>query len=166
MPELAELAAEIVRLAAARNLKISVAESLTGGAVTSALVAVPGASTVLLGGVVAYSVELKQSILGVPESVITEQGTVSDACALEMALGAVALAPSEKSEGGRILAVSTTGVAGPEAVEGKPVGTVFIGVARAGQARSEQHLFIGNRAEIRAQATAAALAALRDEILR
>jgi nicotinamide-nucleotide amidase len=166
MPELAELAAEIVSLATARNLTISVAESLTGGAVTSALVAVPGASKVLLGGVVAYSAELKQSILGVPESVITEQGTVSDACAQQMALGALVLATSETSEAGRILAVSTTGVAGPEAVEGKPVGTVFVGVARAGLARSEQHLFAGNRAEIRAQAATAALAALRDEILR
>ena len=84
-----------------------------------------GASRVYRGGVVAYATEVKQQLLGVPPDLVARHGVVSAECARAMAEGARAALGAD-------WAVSTTGVAGPDQQEGKPVGTVFVGVAGPG----------------------------------
>ncbi|GAA1808548.1 CinA family protein [Nocardioides hankookensis] len=101
---------------------VATAESLTGGRLAALLTGVPGASDVYVGGVVTYATELKASLLGVPERVIEEHGVVSSECAQAMAAGVRALT-------GATYGVATTGVAGPAEQEGKPAGTVFVGIA-------------------------------------
>jgi PncC family amidohydrolase len=101
---------------------LATAESLTGGQLAVLMTEIPGSSEVYRGGVVAYATELKVDLLDVPESVIERHGAVSAECALAMARGVRRLT-------GATYGVSTTGVAGPERQEGKPVGTVFVGFA-------------------------------------
>lgn len=99
------------------------AESCTGGWVGKVLTDVPGSSAWYLGGVVAYSNSLKQSLLGVRSSTLEQHGAVSEATAREMAIGAL-----EVLGGG--VALSVTGIAGPDGGQpGKPVGTVWFGWA-------------------------------------
>ncbi|MDO9354446.1 MAG: nicotinamide-nucleotide amidohydrolase family protein, partial [Solirubrobacteraceae bacterium] len=107
-------------IAAANNLNLgtlATAESLTGGRVAASLTAVPGASEVFRGGVVAYASDVKVDVLGVPADVVATVGVVSAACAEAMARGVRSLT-------GASYAVATTGVAGPGEQEGKPPGTV------------------------------------------
>ena len=101
---------------------MSTAESLTGGQVAARLTAVPGASEVYRGGVVAYATEVKVSVLGVAASLVARHGVVSRECALAMARGVRDLT-------GATYGLSTTGVAGPSEQEGKPVGTVYVGLS-------------------------------------
>jgi len=105
-----------------RGATLATAESLTGGRLAAAVTGVAGASRTYLGGVVAYATDAKQHLLGVPPELVARHGVVSAECARAMAEGARAAL-------GATWAVSTTGVAGPEQQEGKPVGTVFVGVA-------------------------------------
>jgi nicotinamide-nucleotide amidase len=140
----ATLHGELVR----RGLTIATAESITGGALADLVSASPGASQTFLGGVVSYATEVKVSVLGVGEDTVEKYGVVSVECAKEMADGARRLVGAE-------WAVSTTGVAGPAEQEGKPVGTVFVGVAgQDGTDAHELHLE-GDRAEIRSEACSA-----------
>ena len=130
----------------ARGLTIATAESCTGGAVAAALAAIPGASDYLVGGIVAYSPAVKAALLGVPRAVIDGDGVVSEPCALAMARGAIVAC-------GSIVAVATTGIAGPGGAEpGKPVGTVFIAVATADRATCRRMVYTGDRAAIIAAA--------------
>jgi nicotinamide-nucleotide amidase len=101
---------------------LATAESLTGGQLAVLMTEIPGSSKVYRGGVVAYATELKIEVLGVSESLVERYGVVSAECAVAMARGVRLLT-------GATYGVSTTGVAGPEQQEGKPVGSVFIGVA-------------------------------------
>lgn len=143
-------AVEALRLA---GQTVATAESLTGGLVCAALVDVPGASEVVRGGVVAYAPEVKVDVLGVAADVVAERGTVDRLTAEQMALGA-------KRELGADWAVATTGVAGPDPSEGKPVGTVFVAVVGpAGSRVIDLHLE-GDRRSIREQTVAVALSAL------
>ena len=133
-----------------RGQTVSSAESLTGGAVAQALSASPGASETFVGGVVSYATAVKVAVLGVPESVVAEHGVVSAACATAMAQGVRALLGTD-------WAVSTTGVAGPDRQEDKPVGLVYVGLAGPdGDRAAELHL-TGDRAGIRAAAVEAAV---------
>lgn len=113
---------EVVKGLKAKNLTISCAESLTGGLFQQELTSVPGASQVFKGGIVSYSNEAKMNLLDVKEETIEKYGAVSEQCAKEMAEGA-------RVKLGADIAVSFTGVAGPESLEGHPVGTVFIGIS-------------------------------------
>jgi nicotinamide-nucleotide amidase len=118
-----ELAAVIVRDLTARKKTLALAESCTGGLMAHEMTNVPGASAILLAGVVAYSNEAKQKLLGVSRATLVQHGAVSEAVAREMAEGV-------KTRLGADYAVSVTGIAGPGGgTEAKPVGTVFIGVA-------------------------------------
>jgi nicotinamide-nucleotide amidase len=137
----------------ARGQTIAVAESLTGGLVAAALTAVPGASAVVRGGVVAYATDLKADLLGVPADLLERYGAVHPEVAAAMAAGV-----RDRLRAGYGLA--TTGVAGPDPAEGKPVGTVYIAVAGPGPARSRALALDGDRAAIRAATVESVLALL------
>lgn len=139
--------------AIARSLTVATAESLTAGMVASAMAAVPGASAMLQGGVVAYQNEVKSSVLGVGEDLLERKGAVDADVARQMAAGARRVLHAD-------IGVSTTGAAGPEPHGGKSVGTVFVGIATADGSRAVEFRFDGDRARIRQQACAAALAEL------
>ena len=115
-------AAAVVESLRRNRATLATAESLTGGRLAVLMTEIPGSSEVYRGGVVAYATDLKVAVLDVPQAVVDEHGVVSAECAREMARGVRRLT-------GATYGVSTTGVAGPEQQEGKPVGTVFIGVA-------------------------------------
>ena len=154
MTILTEVAAAVVDGYRRAGWQIVAAESLTGGALSDALVSVPGASDVFLGSVVAYSNLLKHSVLGVPESVLEANGPVSGQSAAAMAHGARRLLGNPSDT---LVAVSATGVAGPGLQDGRPVGTIFIGLDSANGSVVEQFQFSGDRAAIRRQAVEQAL---------
>jgi nicotinamide-nucleotide amidase len=129
--------------------RIGVAESLTGGAVTAQLVAVPGASAHVQGGVVAYATELKATLLGVDAEVLALHGAVQPKVARQMAegvRGALALPGVEVQVG-----IATTGIAGPTSPDGQPVGTVHIAVSTPLGTRVESLQLDGDRDGIRAE---------------
>ncbi|TQL68064.1 competence/damage-inducible protein cinA [Nocardioides albertanoniae] len=101
---------------------VASAESLTAGRLAALLTEPPGASETYRGGFVTYATELKHTLLGVPASVIESVGVVSAECAAAMAAGA-------RERSGATYALATTGVAGPDEQEGKPVGTVHLGIS-------------------------------------
>jgi nicotinamide-nucleotide amidase len=139
----------------ALGLTLAAAESCTGGLVSARLTAVPGASDVFLGGVVAYSNEVKLRELGVPPEVLEQHGAVSAEAAEAMAEGARAALGAD-------VAVAVTGVAGPGGgTPEKPVGLVFVTVARPQERSTQRLVFSGDREAVRTRATAVALHALR-----
>ncbi len=114
-------AGELVSVAGLEGVTVGFAESLTGGLISSSVVAIPGASAVLKGSIVSYTNEVKENVLGVSPDIISAHTEVSAECAKAMAEGA-------KSVLGVDLAVSVTGIAGPTGeLPGKPVGTVYMG---------------------------------------
>ena len=158
-------AAEVLRLMRERGLKLAVAESLTGGALTSAFVDIPGASDVLLGGVVAYSTSLKHELLGVSSSLLAQQGAVDPEVAAQMAGGVRAkLAAKCGLDEAHVVGLATTGVAGPDAQDGKPVGTVYIGVSMSGSESVFAELFDGDRAQIRQATVKVAIESLFEQL--
>ena len=150
----AQLHAELVL----RGQTVACAESVTGGAVAQALSASPGASETFVGGVVSYATEVKVRLLGVPTTLVEEHGVVSAACAEAMADGARRLLGTD-------WAVSTTGVAGPDSQEGKPVGLVYVGLAGPGGTRAEELRLDGDRAAVRAAAVRAAIVDLTSAVM-
>lgn len=155
-----DLARRVVRDATAAGLTVGTAESCTGGMIAAALTSVPGSSVVLNGGIVSYTNPVKHRQLGVAQETLDEQGAVSRETACEMARGAQTALSTD-------LAVSVTGIAGPGGAEpGKPVGTVWIGLACGTEVDARVFHFEGNRAAIRAQTVEHALAALESAIQR
>ncbi|HZW67225.1 MAG TPA: competence/damage-inducible protein A [Pseudogracilibacillus sp.] len=126
---------------------LAAAESLTGGAFQSKLVSVSGAATVFNGGIVSYSPAAKIKVLKVAKETIDNYGTVSSACAKEMARNVSEIMDSN-------LGIAFTGVAGPDSSEGKDVGTVFISLYDRDKDMdiTEQYHFLGNRKQIRHRA--------------
>ncbi|MCS0637677.1 CinA family protein [Streptomyces sp. LP05-1] len=114
-------AARVLRLLAERDQTVAVAESLTGGLVAAAFTSVPGASRSFRGSVTAYATALKHELLGVDAELLAERGAVDPAVAAQMAAGV-------RARLGADWGLATTGVAGPEAQDGRPVGTVFVAV--------------------------------------
>lgn len=139
-----------------RGWTLGVAESLTGGALCAALVSVPGASSVVLGAVVAYATPVKSTLLGVDAGILAQHGAVHPQVAAQMAVGVRRAVQVDGVEA--VVGVSTTGIAGPESPDGQPVGTVHIGLALPDGVRSTAFLFEGDRAAVRAQTVDAALA--------
>jgi nicotinamide-nucleotide amidase len=153
-----DTAAVLIGLLAGRQQTVAVAESLTGGLVAAALTGVPGASAVFRGAVVAYATELKAVLLGVDPALLAARGAVSPEVAGAMAAGV-------RSRLGASYGVATTGVAGPDPAEGKPVGTVYIAAMAGaegppGPARVRRLALSGSRDDIRGQTVAHALALL------
>jgi nicotinamide-nucleotide amidase len=146
-----DLAALVLMEARARHLTIAVAESCTGGLLGGRLTAVPGSSSQFLGGVISYSDGAKQALLGVPEPLLAAHGAVSGPVAQAMAEGAGRAL-------GAAVAVSITGIAGPEGgTKDKPVGTVWLGFAFPGGHDAVLRNTIGTREEIRGRSAQMAL---------
>ncbi|MBX3604429.1 MAG: CinA family protein [Piscinibacter sp.] len=139
--------------------RLVAAESCTGGLIAAACTSVAGSSDWFERGFVTYSNEAKTESLGVPAPLIAAHGAVSEAVVRAMAQGALAHSPAD-------WAVAVTGIAGPGgAVPGKPVGTVWLAIARRGDEPVARRLQLdGDRAAVREQTTAIALQALRDAI--
>ena len=116
------IAAQVLALCRERGLTLSAAESITGGLIAKCITDVPGASQVFLGGVVSYTNEVKNHVLGVPSSLLEAYGAVSEPVARAMAMGVRVLTGSD-------LAVAVTGLAGPD---GDDVGLVFVALASRG----------------------------------
>ena len=133
-----------------KKLTISTAESLTAGMVASTIVKVPGASAVFKGGFITYASSAKIGILGIPEEIINTKGVVSADCAKAMAEAACRLAETD-------IAVATTGNAGPDTLEYKPVGRVYVAVCANGVTTYKEYTFSGDRESIRRQTTNAAI---------
>jgi len=112
---------EILETLIARGESISVAESLTGGGLAQALTSLPGSSQIFRGSVTAYQNEIKDSLLKVPNELLSEFGAVSEEVAVSMAAGIKDLMGSTWS-------ISTTGVAGPGPSEGVAAGTVWVAI--------------------------------------
>lgn len=144
----------VLELAGGRT--VAAAESCTGGALAARLVSVPGSSAYFLGGVVAYSNEIKARLLGVPDAVLRSRGAVSEECALEMARGAARLLGTD-------IAVSTTGIAGPEGgTQLKPVGLVYVALSAPGFELCTRNIWPGDRRENIELSVAEGLRLLRD----
>jgi nicotinamide-nucleotide amidase len=147
------------RLLAERRVTLAVAESCTGGLLAQRVSAVPGASRYFRGGVVAYANEAKRDLLGVPEALLAAHGAVSAAVARAMAEGA-------RSRFGADLAVSTTGISGPDGgTPEKPVGLVFIGFADARGCEAHEFLFPFDRERHRLVTSQVALDWVRRALL-
>ena len=137
---------------------LATAESLTGGGIGAAITAVSGASEIYKGGVISYTNEVKEKILGVSPETLRIHGAVSCQTAEEMAAGVRNLLKAD-------VAVSVTGLAGPGGDEyGNPVGTVCIGFSNEWESFAVRYLFSGNREAVRNQTIRAALELILDNI--
>lgn len=135
----------------ARGLTVVTAESCTGGLIAAALTAIAGSSDVVHGGFVTYANAAKSGMIGVAPALIAREGAVSAAVAAAMAAGA-------RAQTGAGVAIAVTGIAGPGgATPGKPVGTVWFGVAGPTGTHTETVLFAGDRGEVRRQTALHAL---------
>ncbi len=150
----------LVALLAKHHLKITTAESCTGGLVAATLINVPGVSSYLKAGYITYSDKAKHRILGVRKKTLRKYTAVSDKVAAEMAKGA---AKREKAD----VAISVTGLAGPDGgSEDKPVGLVYIGIFVCGKVRVKECRFEGDRENIRNSSVAEALRLTQKMILK
>ena len=142
--------------------KLIFAESITGGLLADAFIAQAGASDVVLGSEVTYASELKVALLGVEEDVLAEKGAVSPEVAIAMAQGVCAVGQASLDlAAGQVVAVSTTGNAGPD---GDPVGLVYVGIFDGKKSKVHELHLAGNRMEIRQRAVASAVSLLREHL--
>jgi nicotinamide-nucleotide amidase len=154
-----DLPTRVHLLLRASGATVATAESLTGGRLATAFTDTPGASETYRGGMVTYATELKTALLDVDEAVVERHGVVSPECAKAMASGVRALS-------GTTYGVSTTGVAGPSDQEGKPPGTVFVGIAGPGLLEAVALELRGKRTQIQDATVREALTALEDVLRR
>ena len=155
-----EMNTVVANLLIENKFTISIAESLTGGKISSMLVEKSGISEALLEGVVCYSNKSKINTLGVREETLEKFGAVSEDVAKEMVLGVA-------KRLGADFAVATTGIAGPNSDgSGKPVGLVYIGIYAQGDISVKECLFTGDRELIRYRTSVEALEEVRRNILK
>ncbi len=133
-----------------RGLTLSVAESCTGGLISHYITTLPGASNFFKAGVVAYSAEAKKKILGISPSTIEKYGVVSENTVREMS-------DKVRSLTGADYALSTTGNLGPDVLEGKEKGLIYIAVSKTGDTISKEFMLTGNREENKEVASLLAL---------
>lgn len=150
-----DLAQRIVESASSKGFTIASAESCTGGLIAACLTEISGASLVFTRGFITYANDAKIDLLGVSEELIDSVGAVSEEVARAMAEGALARADAD-------LAVSVTGIAGPDGgTATKPVGLVHMAAARkGGETLHQQEIFSGDRGLVRSQSVESALALL------
>ncbi len=148
------LSSDVIKILQGKTL--ATAESCTGGGIGAALTAVPGSSAVYKGGIISYTNEVKEKLLGVSAEMLEAYGAVSAPVAQAMAEGARKTLQTD-------IAVSVTGLAGPGGDEyGNSVGTVFIGYADANKSYAKEYHFSGDRETVRQQAVQMALCAVLD----
>ncbi|RKR90849.1 competence/damage-inducible protein cinA [Micromonospora pisi] len=150
-------AAAVVHPLAERGQTLAVVESLTGGLLAATIVDIAGVSGVFRGGLVVYATDLKASLAGVPGDLLDERGPVDPDVALALA------------EGGRRRCMAdwclaTTGVAGPEPQNGRPVGLVYVALAGPVGGRVRELRLDGSRTQIRSNAVTGALRLLAEEL--
>jgi nicotinamide-nucleotide amidase len=151
-------AAAVLALLAERGQTLAAAESLTGGLVAAELTSVPGASKVFRGSVTAYATTLKRDVLGVDGVLLAERGAVDPQVASQMAAGV-------RDVMGADWGLATTGVAGPDPQDGRPVGTVYVAVAGpAGAGKVAALRLNGDRGEIRRESVRSVLELLHEEL--
>ncbi len=149
-----ELNKQIAEVLAGRNLTIGVCESCTAGMLGAALTSIPGSSKYFLGGIIAYSDDVKERVVGVKRRTLKIHGAVSGQAAREMALGVRRMMHSD-------IAVAITGIAGPGGgSREKPVGTVFIAVEKRNTITVRKFRFKGKRQTVRRSACTKALVML------
>ncbi len=152
----------VILMLGLQNLKLSVAESCTGGLLSQRLSSVEGASRAFHGGAVVYASEQKTNLCDVPQNLIQEQGAVSDEVARKLAEGIRSRCRCE-------LGLSITGIAGPAVTEGpdagKPVGLVYIGIADEQDTQVRELHIPGDRDRVRLWASQHALEMLRRRLL-
>jgi nicotinamide-nucleotide amidase len=153
-----ELAAQVHELLLSRGETVATAESITGGLVGGALTTTPGSSATYRGGLIVYATDLKASLAGVSLALLEKHGAVDPDVAAALAVGA-------RDRLGATWGLGLTGVAGPDPQDGKPVGTLFVGLAgSAGDPTVTSALVSGDRAMIRSGAVELALTLLRDRL--
>ena len=156
----ATLEQQVHRILTERGQTLAIAESCTGGAIASKFTAMAGASEYLLGGVVAYSNKVKESILGVDPVSLACFGAVSEVVALEMAEGVRRITGAD-------YAIATTGIAGPTGgSKHKPVGTVWMAVATPEGSRATMRNSGTDRGQIISRASAYAIEMLYEELTK
>jgi nicotinamide-nucleotide amidase len=154
-----KLEAVVGELLVCRGFRIAVAESCTGGLISSRLTDVPGSSRYVDQGIVSYSNEAKTSLLNVPEALIENEGAVSSSVALAMAQGI-------RIRAGVHVGVGVTGIAGPDGgSDEKPVGTVAFAVVLPDRSETRMAQFVGERVLVKSQASQAALDMVRRLLL-
>lgn len=142
-----------------QQLSVTAAESLTAGEFQSTIGSIPGVSAVFPGGFVTYANQAKHDLLAIPQAVIDSQGVVSEATAIWMAKQAKATMKTD-------IAVSFTGVAGPDELEGQPAGTVWIGIAyRDEEPKAYLYHFTNGRQQVRARSVMAGLDLIRQRLV-
>lgn len=143
---------DLAALAVAKGLSIVTAESCTGGLIGGWITSLPGSSVYYKGGIISYSNDIKEKLLGVDAEVLAAAGAVSPQVAAAMAGGAARVLEGD-------LAIAVTGIAGPQA-DGteKPVGLVYIGIFYQGREKVFPFQFFGSRQAIRQQTAEAAIA--------
>lgn len=154
------IAMRVLEAAKAEGLMLATVESCTGGMIAAALTDIAGSSAAFERGFITYSNQSKSELVGVSEALIGQYGAVSAEVAKAMAEGALSHAPVD-------LAVSVTGIAGPDGGSAeKPVGLVYMAAARKGrETQTERHVFSpADRATVRELATMSALALLMRQI--
>jgi nicotinamide-nucleotide amidase len=150
-----DLAAAVLEQLRRRRARLAVAESCTGGLLGARITAVPGASDVFVGGVIAYDDDVKTAALDVPRALVAAHGAVSEEVVMAMAHGA-----QQRFSVNAALAI--TGIAGPTGgTTEKPVGTVWFAARYGAEARALKRVFPGDRNEIRARSAQASLDLLR-----
>lgn len=156
--EIESLATGIIEQASSKNIKISTAESCTGGLIVSALTEISGSSKVVECGYVTYSNEAKMNMLNVKKETLERYGAVSEQTVTQMAKGA-----AKKSSCNIVVAVS--GIAGPTGgSDDKPLGLVHFGFYINGETVSYKKVFKGNRSDVRIQTVQNALNVIYNEL--
>ena len=154
-----KLEEEVGELLKSKNLSLSTAESCTGGGVAALVTSVPGSSEYFNGGIVAYSNEVKISLLHVSAETLERYGAVSQETVIEMVKGAMKALKTD-------CAVATSGIAGPGGgTADKPVGLVYIGCYLNGKTTVKECRFTGNRMENRLHTVETALEMLKERLL-
>lgn len=140
-----------------RGLTLSIAESCTGGLISHYIISLPGASNFFEAGVVSYSADAKKKLLGISQKVISKYGVVSEETAKEMAKKIRSLTRTDFS-------LSTTGNLGPDVLEGKERGLIYIAVCKKGKTFSSELRLTGNRTENKEKASLSALKLLIEAV--
>lgn len=146
-----KLCFDVVRKLKEKKLTLATAESCTGGGIGAAITAIPGSSACYKGGIISYTNEIKNTLLGVDNAILSAFGAVSGETAEAMAKGAMKALNAD-------IVVSLTGLAGPDGDDrGNSVGTVYIGICHHKTVSHKKFLFTGDRQQVREQAICEAI---------